>query len=349
MKSGVVHAPFDIRYEDIDIPEIAENEVLVKVKYTGICGSDIPRVLGDACHYYPNVLGHEFSGTVVRTGEKTKHIQVGDKVAGVPLQPCMKCSDCKAGNFSLCKNYKFTGSSRFGSFAEYVAMPETNVVKLADNVSFEQGALFEPVTIAVHGILKAGFKENTRVAIVGGGTIGIFVMQWAKIFHAKQIAIFDILDERLALAEEMGADAVLNSGDTDLSEKINACTDGQGFDYVFETSGVDQTIHMAMEIANNCATVCYIGTPKHKLTFSVRQWEIINRKELTIVGSWMSYSLPFPGREWTLAAEHFSKGDLKIHKSMIDRIMPLSKIDEAFKLFASPGKVKGKVLIDSEA
>ena len=117
MKAGVVHAKNDIRYEEIDKPMAGPGQVLVKVKYTGICGSDIPRVNGDACHFFPNVLGHEFSGTVEETGGGVTTLKPGDRVAGVPLVPCMKCEDCQKGNYSLCKHYSFIGSRQFGSFA----------------------------------------------------------------------------------------------------------------------------------------------------------------------------------------------------------------------------------------
>ena len=138
MKAGVVHAKNDIRYEEIDKPMAGPGQVLVKVKYTGICGSDIPRVNGDACHFFPNVLGHEFSGTVEETGEGVTTLKPGDRVAGVPLVPCMKCEDCQKGNYSLCKHYSFIGSRQFGSFAEYVAMPEKNLVKFDDEVSLNR-------------------------------------------------------------------------------------------------------------------------------------------------------------------------------------------------------------------
>lgn len=137
MKAGVVHAREDIRYEDIERPAPKRGEVLIKVKYTGICGSDVPRVNGDACHFYPNVLGHEFSGTVEDVGEGVTSLGAKDRVAGVPLVPCMECDDCRRGDFSLCKHYTFIGSRRFGSFAEYVCVPEANAVKVADEVSFE--------------------------------------------------------------------------------------------------------------------------------------------------------------------------------------------------------------------
>ena len=124
MKAGVVHAKNDIRYEEIEKPQPKKGQVLIKVKYTGICGSDVPRVNGDACHFFPNVLGHEFSGTIEEVGEGVTILKKGDRVAGVPLVPCMECEDCQKGNYSLCKHYSFIGSREFGSFAEYVTVPE---------------------------------------------------------------------------------------------------------------------------------------------------------------------------------------------------------------------------------
>ena len=182
MKAGVVHAKNDIRYEEIQKPEVEPGKVLIKVKYTGICGSDIPRVNGDACHYFPNVLGHEFSGTIEEIGEGVTSLKPGDRVAGVPLVPCMKCADCQKGNYSLCRHYSFIGSREFGSFAEYVVVPEKNAVKFDDEVSFEKGAFFEPATVALHGLRRVEYRGGKSVAILGGGTIGLMTMQWAKIF-----------------------------------------------------------------------------------------------------------------------------------------------------------------------
>ncbi|MDE7020459.1 MAG: alcohol dehydrogenase catalytic domain-containing protein, partial [Lachnospiraceae bacterium] len=177
MKAGVVHAKDDIRYEEIQKPEVTPGKVLIKVKYTGICGSDIPRVNGDACHYFPNVLGHEFSGTVEEVGEGVTTLKPGDRVAGVPLVPCMKCADCQKGNYSLCRHYSFIGSREFGSFAEYVVVPEKNAVKFDAGVSFEKGAFFEPATVALHGLRRVEYRGGKSVAILGGGTIGLMTMQ----------------------------------------------------------------------------------------------------------------------------------------------------------------------------
>ena len=348
MKAGVVHAREDIRYEEIATPVPKKGEVLIKVKYTGICGSDIPRVNGDACHFFPNVLGHEFSGTVAEVGEGVTLLKVGDRVAGVPLVPCMKCEDCQKGNYSLCKHYSFIGSRAFGSFAEYVVVPERNAVKFGDEVSFEQGAFFEPATVALHGLERVDYKGGKTVAILGGGTIGLLVMQWAKIFGAKKVVVFDIADERLELGKKLGATGGINTLNPDFMAQAMEMTDGKGFDYVYETAGNTITMKMAFKLAANKAQVCFVGTPTRELSFTVEEWECMNRKEFTMTGSWMSYSAPFPGHEWELTAHYFATGDLKFDESFIYKKIPLSQIADAFEMYKIPGAVKGKLLIDSE-
>lgn len=349
MKAGVVHAREDIRYEDIEKPVPKKGQVLIKVKYTGICGSDVPRVNGDACHFFPNVLGHEFSGTVEELGEGVTSLKPGDRVAGVPLVPCMKCEDCQKGNYSLCRHYSFIGSREFGSFAEYVAVPEANAVKFSQDVSFEQGAFFEPATVALHGLERLQYTSGKTVAVLGGGTIGMFVMQWAKIFGAKEAVVFDIAPERLELGKRLGATAGINTLEKDFMEQAMDLTGGKGFDYVYETAGNTITMKMAFALAANKAGVCFVGTPTKELSFTVDEWENMNRKEFNLTGSWMSYSAPFPGHEWELTSHYFQTGALKFDESFIFRKIPLSQIGEAFELYKTPGAVKGKILIDSEA
>ena len=177
----------------------------------------------------------------------------------------------------------------------------------------------------------------------------MFVMQWAKIFGAKDAVVFDIAPERLELGKRLGATAGINTLEPDYMEKAKALTSGRGFDYVFETAGNTITMKMAFALAANKASVCFVGTPTRELSFSVEEWENMNRKEFTLTGSWMSYSAPFPGKEWELVAHYFKTGDLKFDESFIFRKFPLSRIAEAFALYETPGAVKGKILIDSEA
>ena len=348
MKAGVVHAKNDIRYEEIEKPQPKKGQVLIKVKYTGICGSDVPRVNGDACHFFPNVLGHEFSGTIEEVGEGVTTLKKGDRVAGVPLVPCMECEDCQKGNYSLCKHYSFIGSREFGSFAEYVTVPEKNAVKFEDEVSFEQGAFFEPATVALHGLNRVDYHAGECVAILGGGTIGLFTAQWAKIFGAKKVVVFDISPERLELAKKLGVDAGVNTLDEDFMNQAMALTDGKGFGYIYETAGVTTTMKYAFELAANKAGVCFIGTPHVNLEFTPAMWENMNRKEFKLTGSWMSYSAPFPGKEWDLTAHYFATGQLKFDKGFIYKMVPMSQAQEAFQMFKTPGLVQGKVMLVNE-
>ena len=280
MKAGVVHAKEDLRYEDIEKPVPKEGEVLVKVKYTGICGSDIPRVNWDACHFFPNILGHEFSGVVEETGAGVTRVKPGDRVAGVPLVPCMKCADCQKGDYSLCRHYSFIGSRQFGSFAQYVVVPELNAVKFAEEVSFEQAALFEPATVALHGLERTGYKGGHTVAILGTGPIGMLPMQWAKIFGASKVVVFDFVDEKLELAKELGADIVIDSREKDAVEEIMKISEGRGVDKVFDTSGAPICIQQTAYIARRGGTVILVGiSTKSEISYSFAQ---IMDKELTI-------------------------------------------------------------------
>lgn len=344
MRAAVLHAQGDIRYEEIEAPLIGRDEVLIEVKVTGICGSDVPRVLGKAAHYYPIVLGHEFSGIVADVGADVTGIKPGDRVTAAPLLPCHKCIDCQLGHFSQCKYYKFVGSSVFGSWAQYVKLPAVNVVKLPDEVSFEEGALFEPSTVAAHGIFSADFRPGFIAAVLGTGTIGQLTVQWLRILGASRILAFDIDDEKLAQAERLGADIGINTARDGFVEEVHKLTDGRGIDYVFETAGVAFTQKLSLDVAANKGTICFIGTPTADLVLPPPLFERILRKELKLTGSWMSYSAPFPGKEWTLTAEAFSKGILK-GDPMIFAKFALSDIKKAFELYQKKEPIKGKIML----
>lgn len=348
MKAAVVCANEDVKYMDYEEPQVLPGLVKIKIKASGICGSDIPRVLHHGVHFYPIVLGHEFSGDVVEVGEGVTSVKPGDRVSGAPLIPCMKCDDCQNGNFSLCRHYSFIGSRQQGSNAEYVVIPEQNAVAFDKSISYEQGAMFEPSTVALHGLFQNDYKGGEYTAVLGGGTIGMFTMQWAKIFGAKKVVVFDISEERLSLAKRLGADEVINTSLEGYKEKALELTEGKGFAFVFETAGQVPTMHMAFELASNKANVCFIGTPHVDLSFTPAMWENMNRKEFKLTGSWMSYSSPFPGKEWKLTAHYFATGQLKFDPGFIFKKMPMSQAQEAFQMFKTPGLVKGKVLLMNE-
>ncbi|MGI6070162.1 MAG: galactitol-1-phosphate 5-dehydrogenase [Blautia sp.] len=348
MKAAVVVKNEVVEYQEIEEPQVEPGCVKIKVKASGICGSDIPRVLYNGVHFYPIVLGHEFSGDVVEVGEGVTKVKVGDRVSGAPLLPCMQCDDCQRGNYALCKNYNFVGSRRNGSNAEYVVIPEKNAVPFDKSIPYEQGAMFEPATVAIHGVFQNKYKAGGTVAILGGGTIGMFTMQWCKIFGSKKVVVFDISKERLDMALRLGADAVVNTTDSNYMEQAMELTGGAGYNYVFETAGAAPTMYMAFDLAANKANVCFIGTPHVDLAFTPAMWENMNRKEFYLTGSWMSYSAPFPGREWELTAHYFATGQLKFDPGFIYKKMPMSQAQEAFDMFKTPGLVQGKILLVNE-
>ena len=344
MKAAVLHGPNDLRIEDIPIPRIESDEVLIKVGATGICGSDLPRVLETGAHFYPMVLGHEFAGEIVEKGADVLNLAIGDRVAGAPLIPCHACLDCAQGYYAQCKNYKFIGSHVFGSWAEYVKAPARNAFKLPAGVNAEQGAFFEPVTVALHDLFVMDFRGGTDVAVVGVGTIGLLALACARLLGAKRIFAMDINEERLALARELGADVCLDTEGEGFKAAVNRETGGRGFPQVIEACGAEATIKLSLEIAGNRGDVMLIGTPAKNLTFSPREFEQLNRKELTERGSWMSYSAPFPGKEWELAGYYFAQGLLRVER-LIDRVAPLEQIGGIFEEFRRPGAIKGKVLL----
>ena len=346
MKAAVLHANEDLRFEDYPAPKPSEGEVLIRVRATGICGSDIPRVLHNGAHYYPIVLGHEFSGDVVEAGAGVTTVKAGDRVAAAPLLPCHKCADCQRGDYAQCRHYSFIGSRVQGSFAEYVKAPERNVVKFGNAVSYEQGAFFEPSTVALHGLMRVPYRGGEDVAVLGGGTIGLFTAQWARIFGAKRVFVFDIDDDRLALAKRLGADVTINTLSPGFKEAVMEQTGGRGFGFVYETAGADATMKLAFELAANKAGVCFIGTPTKDLVLPPKLLENMLRKEFTLTGSWMSYSAPFPGREWELTAHYFATGALKFDEGLIFKTAALWPISgKGFEMYKTPGTVKGKIML----
>ena len=348
MKAAVLTALDTISMQEVPEPEPEPGEVQVRVAYTGVCGSDVPRVLQGTVHGYPLILGHEFSGTVSKLGEGADPSLLGQRVSGVPLIPCGECEVCEKGWYSLCSNYVFIGSRRAGSMAEYVCVPQKNVLPISDEVSDLEGAFFEPATIALHGIELAGVKPGARCAVVGGGTIGTLCALALQAYDPACVVVTRRSAEKFVSLESVGLTDLVATGEEDWLDRAFALAGHEGFDYVFDTAGANASILQSLQLAGPRATVCIIGTPKRDVSFTVRQWELINRKELLIRGSWMSYSKPWPGIEWQMARDLFADGTLRVSDEMIDAIYPLSEIRTAFDRFKDPHGVKGKILISSK-
>lgn len=345
MKAAVLVRPGIIEVQEIDIPRIKPHEVLVKVAYCGICGSDIPRVFNNASRFYPNVLGHEFSGFVVDVGSSDHVSLLNQRVMGIPLIPCMECKDCRRGNYALCECYSFIGSRQFGAFAEYVVMPAKNVISFSPKIDYLTASMIEPATVAMHAISLTKLTSNATVLIMGCGTIGNFVVQILKSRGVGTVVACGRNETRLAASRSCGADFVFDTNDSGWEKKVCNVTENTGFDYVFETSGSNTFMPKSFELVGNKGTICMIGTPKHDITFTVSEWECLNRKELTLLGSWMSYSEEFPGQAWSTVVDLFENGEMFFTQDMIDSVYSLKDAPRAFGRFNCQEPINGKIIV----
>ncbi len=347
MKAAVLYGIGDIRNEMVDIPDINENEVLINVKYVGICGSDLPRAMISGLSgntKYPLILGHEFSGKIVKVGEDVNRLMVGDRVAVSPLVPCGKCEYCKEGYYGLCEDYKIIGTRVNGAMAEYVKVPQDSVLKIPDSLDYETAAGIEPATIAYHGVAKTRIEPGNSVAVLGCGPIGQFAIQWAKIFGASKIYAFDIFEDKLSLAKKLGATDLINSKNVDPIEKIHELT-GLGVDVVIETAGSKYTQEQALSIARKHGRIVYIGISHSELPLKAKSAENILRGELTISGSWNSYTMPYPGQAWWATLDFMSKGDI-VFKPMISHKIKLDEVGTYLEKMVKKDINFNKVLIE---
>lgn len=345
MKAAVLEDNEKLCYRDIETPQVTAGTVQIRVAACGICGSDVPRVFDHAAHNYPLILGHEFAGTVSAVGEGVTHVKVGDHVTAAPLVPCMDCPDCAAGNYSLCKHYSFIGSRQNGAMADYIVVPAANVLPIPEELSFEQAATIEPSTVALHALRVCHYTAGKRVAVLGCGIIGLYTVQWAKLLGASQITAISRGKRGLEAAMKLGADRAITTDGT-MEDELNAAIKA-GFDYVLECSGSETTIKLSLQLVANKGTVCFIGTPKKPISFTVPQFEQINRKECVVTGSWMSYSAPFPGSEWTDTVDCMSSGKLQFTPELVDSTYPMSQAMTAFEEIHA-GHTKGRVLLVNE-
>lgn len=342
MKALVLEGNRDLRWREIPTPEPGPGEVRIRVAVCGICGSDLPRVFDHGAHSYPIVLGHEFSGTADAIGDGITDLKPGDRVVGAPLLPCGVCPDCLAGNYSLCGHYSFAGSRRQGAMAEYIVLPRQNLLPIPEGISFEQAATVEPSTVALHALRLARFTEGSGAAVLGCGIIGLYVLQWLKLLGASRAAVVGRGKEGLAAAADLGADLCLSTAELPEEELLRRL--GPECRFVFESSGADQTMKLALRAVAKKGTVAYIGTPKKDLAFTPALWEQINRKECFVTGSWMSYSAPFPGDEWRMTVEQMARGGLKLTPGMTAGVYPMAEGMAAFEALRE-GKARGRMLL----
>jgi len=277
MRAVVIAGPRKVAVVERGVPEVREGEALVAVKACGIWGSDLliyrgvhPFVKGE------RVPGHEFSG-VVAEGEKR-----GERVVAEPLIPCGGCDLCRRGEYNVCRRLMVLGVHVDGAMAEYVKVPSSRLYRLPSGVSFEEGALVEPLAVAVHIVRRAGVGLGDSVLILGAGPIGLLTLQVARAVGAERIYVSDVLEYRLRIAEEVGADHVIDASREDVAGEVLSLTGGRGVDVVVEAAGARGTWQQAVRAARPHGRIVVAGFSGSSA--EVRVSEVV-AKELYIIGS----------------------------------------------------------------
>lgn len=267
MKTAVMLGLGKMGFEERDIPKAKDNEVLVKLEYVGICGSDLhyyeTGAIGDYVVKPPFVLGHEPGGTVVEVGKDVKHLKIGDRVALEPGKTCGHCEFCKTGRYNLCPDVVFFATPPVdGVFQEYVAHEADLCFKLPDNVSTMEGALIEPLAVGFHAAMQGGARAGQTAVVTGAGCIGLVTMMALKAMGVSRVYVVDIMEKRLQKALELGADGVINGSQADVVEEVKKLTDGRGCDLVVETAGTQTTTVQAIHMTRKGATIVLVGYSK---------------------------------------------------------------------------------------
>lgn len=343
MKAVRMYAPRDLRVEDVEIPSYQEDECLIKVMAVGVCGSDIPRVNQYGAHVSPIIVGHEFGGIITETGAKVTKFKAGDRVTCPPLIPCFKCKYCEMGEYSLCEDYDYYGSRRDGAFAQYIAVKEGNLLKVNDNISYEDAATTDPCANALHGMDRAEFHPGDSVCIYGAGPIGLFAVQYAKIQGASRIIAVDVWDEKLDMALKNGADVVVNSKNEDPVQAVMDATNGAGADVVIDFSGAPICQKAAIRSAAKLGRVVFLGISHQGLELSEKEVDQIMRKQLSVKGSWNSFTKPFPGKDWTGAIDLYENHGMTA-KDIISHRLSLDEAPEIFEKIAKGGFFFSKIM-----
>ena len=335
MLAAVLHAPGDLRVEAVPVPEdLSENEALVKVMAAGICGSDIGRVMTTGTYSFPTIPGHEFAGIVERTGTAVTNVRPGDHVAVSPLIPCFRCDSCQRGNYSLCDDYNFLGSRTNGGFAQYVKAPARNLVCVPEHVDLDEAATIEPAGVILHGLQKISLKLGDSVAVIGCGALGYFGVVFAHLAGARPLIAIDVDEAKLELAKKAGADICINAARENVLQRIKEVTSGRGVDISLEMAGNDAGRTLAINAVRKQGTVLLYGSAHHDVAIPPDTYEKILRHEIHLVGSWNSYSVPFPGREWTDIVALFAAGKLT-SRPLISHHLPLEEAPSVFRQLAN--------------
>jgi L-iditol 2-dehydrogenase len=340
MKALVYHGPEDLRWEEIEDVRPGKDEVLIKVKACGICGSDVHGYLGITGRRIPPMaMGHEFAGSIEEVGEEVTTVKVGDRVAPYPVLYCGECEFCKQGKPHICLNKKAYGVLECnGAMAEYICMPAKLMFKLSDNVSYNVGSMMEPMAVAYRGVNNAGDLSGKKILIVGAGTIGMLVLAIVKMRNPAKVFVSDLSDSRLSVAKEMGADFVINPSKDNLEDIIKIETNGMGVDVALEAVGATPTVQQAMASLKLGGTAVWIGNSAKMVNINMQ--EVVTR-ELKVFGTFL-YTL----EEFGEVVDILNSGKLNV-EPMISLVEPMEKGVELFKRLAKdPGPLIKVILTD---
>ncbi|WP_191559578.1 galactitol-1-phosphate 5-dehydrogenase [Metabacillus idriensis] len=349
MRALKLYGKQDLRFEEnVPMPVIEnEDDVIIKVKSAGICGSDTSRYnkLGP---YVPGMtFGHEFAGEVIKTGPAVTGVKQGDRVVGCPAFMCEKCESCRRGEPAQCEKLQVIGAYRPGAFAEYTTLPESHVIPLPDNVDYDSAALIEPSAVVARGFYHTNIRPGAEVAIMGVGSIGLLAVQWAKIFGAKKVYAIDIDERKLQIAKELGADVTINSLNAPPHEMVMKYTKDQGVDLAIESAGSPVTSEQVFALPRKGGEVVFMGIPYAGIHIERFFFEKIVRNELKVYGSWNAISNPFPGKEWTSTIHYLSTGQIQ-SGPMISHRLSLQDGPEAFRKITNRELHSVKVIFHPE-
>ncbi|MEW6358913.1 MAG: NAD(P)-dependent alcohol dehydrogenase [Planctomycetota bacterium] len=341
MKAAVLHKPLDVRIEEVPVPKPGAGEVLVAMRSVGVCGSDVHFYengrIGSFIVREPMILGHESAGQIVALGPGVKNLKVGDRVAVEPGFPCRRCEFCKTGRYNLCPDVVFYACPpHHGAYCEYQAAAADFVFKLPKNVSYDEGAMVEPLAVGMHACNRAHVGPGDRVAILGAGPIGLVTLQSARARGATQLIAVDIDANRLKLARKLGATDLVNAAKSDTVKEVKCLTDG-GADVVMETAGAVPTTQQAVGCARNGGRIVLVGMPT-KDSFEMPVIEAIV-KEVSISGLFR-YANMYPPSLGLV-----SSGAIDV-KAMITKKFKLEDVPKALDFALHQGRKAIKIMIN---
>lgn len=323
MKAAVYHGPQDLRVEEVPVRELKDNEVMIQVKYCGVCGTDIHIFNGDGGSFEVNpplIPGHEFSGVVAKVGSAVTTVKEGDRVSGDPNDMCGECYFCKNAMQHFCTNNVGVGTTVDGGFAEYVIMREKQVYKFADSLSFKEAAMAEPISCCLHGIDLCNIKSGCTVLVMGGGPIGMIMMQLAKNAGAARVIMSEPVEEKREQALKLGATKVIDPMKEDVQAVLDAYC--ENVDVVIECVGNIHTQADAVKFAGKGATVMYFGLASPEESYPLKPDDVF-KKELTITSSFIN---PYT---FERAIRVLESGMIEL-ESLITNVVPLDDIVDVF-------------------